>query len=153
MPVVVRPCAYADIESAPEFPALLDAYSRESSIDQEWTAQPQRDIYLGMEAVGVMHAFGAYQGDALIGFASILVTVLPHFGRLTAVTESFFVMPESRDTGAGMKLLRAMEHRAAELGADGLLASAPIGGQLDKVLHGLSAYRPTNRVHFRRLKP
>ena len=151
MPVVVRPCTYTDVESAPAFEAMLDEYGDESSVDPTWRPVPQGDTYRALEANGALHILGAYHGDEMVGFLSILVTVLPHFGRVTAVTESFFVTHAARKTGVGMQLLHEAEALAYKLGAEGLLVSTPAGGALDRVMACSDSYRLSNRVYFRRL--
>jgi len=151
MPVTVRPCTYSDVESAPAFEAMLDEYGDESSVDPAWRPVPQGDTYRALEANGVLHVLGAYLDDEMVGFLSILVTVLPHFGRVAAVTESFFVTPAARKTGAGLHLLREAEALALGRGAEGLLVSTPAGGALDRVMGHLYSYRLTNRVYFRGL--
>jgi len=61
------------------------------------------------------------------------------------VAESFYVAKASQKTGAGMRLLRAAEKKARELGAPGLLVSTPFGGRLFVVLPRLN-YAETNRI-------
>ena len=65
-----------------------------------------------------------------------------------AITESFFVAKVHRDSGAGLKLLRAAEQKARALGSPGLLVSAPFGGTLVQVLPR-AGYTETNRVFFK----
>lgn len=151
MPVVVRPCTYADIENAPAFEAMLAAYGDESSVSASWRPVPQGDTYRALEANGLLHVLGAYQDDVMVGFLTVLTTTLPHFGRRAAVTESFFVSPAHRKSGAGLALLRAAERLATELNTDGLLVSTPAGGQLDAVMDRLDGYRLSNRVYFKEL--
>ncbi|CAB4122020.1 acetyltransferase domain containing protein [uncultured Caudovirales phage] len=133
----------------PAMGLLLAEYAQESSIEGLGAVSPQFDAYLQMEAAGFLHAIGARVDGDLVGFVLVLVVRNPHYGRVIATTESFFVALHSRSTGAGMGLLRAAERLAAETGAIGLLVSAPIGGQLAKVLEAKGSYRETNRVFFR----
>ena len=72
--------------------------------------------------------------DRLVGFVTVLVTMLPKYTSLVASTESFFVSQPYRKTLAGIKLLRAAENEAIESGAFGMLVSAPHDGPLSKVL-------------------
>ena len=69
---------------------------------------------------------------------------------MVATTESFFVDPDKRQSGAGIKLLRIAEAVAKDLGAVGLLVSAPFGGKLADVMEKVG-YTETNRVFFRGL--
>jgi GNAT superfamily N-acetyltransferase len=102
-----------------------------------------------MESAGFLKIFGAFDPE-LIGFASLLLTVLPHYGKKVATVESLFVMPEYRTIGAGTELLRFIECFAANEGCTAILYSAPSGGKLAKLLE-LKDYRRTNEVFCRPL--
>lgn len=151
MSVTVRLCTYSDVEAAPAFGVMLDEYGEEASVSASWRPNPQGDTYRALEDAGALHVLGAYEGDVLVGFLSIITSVLPHFGIKTSVTESFFVTPAARKTGAGLRLLHEAEALARKLGARGLLVSAPVGGVLDHVMACSDTYRPSNRVYFREL--
>lgn len=148
--VEIRPCTVSDIEQAPRLDALLAAYGVESHIPELGDPEPCFATYRAMEATGALQVIGAFAPD-LVGAVILLVYGLPHYaGRKVGTLESFFVLPDERQSGAGMKLLHAAETRAAELGATGLLVSAPLGGRLDSILPR-SGYRPSNRVYVRSL--
>lgn len=146
----IRSVTFDDLEADPSFGYLLSAYAEECQISGLPPAQHQPDLYRAMEQTGALHFLGAYERLELIGFAAFLVTILPHYGKPVATTESLFVAPEFRSTGAGIKLIRTMEREAVALGAIGLLISAPTGGQLEQVMPGLR-YRHTNQVFFKAL--
>ncbi|MBS0323588.1 MAG: GNAT family N-acetyltransferase [Proteobacteria bacterium] len=149
--VTVRPCLYAELEGQPNFVELVAEYARESSIVELPEHKPHSEMYRAMEHVGVMQVLCAFQGDVVVGFAILLVTVLPHYSVPAATMESLFVGAAYRHSGAGFKLLRAAEEVARAKGAVGLLVSAPKGGQLAEVLTRMRSYRETNRVFFRGL--
>ncbi|GAC1451728.1 MAG: GNAT family N-acetyltransferase [Desulfuromonadaceae bacterium] len=150
--VVIRDCRVADILH-PDNARLIDAYSVESSIAGMPPASAQLPTYIQLESAGALHCLGAYDGDSMVGFASILISVLPHYGVATAIMESLFVSSECRKTGAGTKLLRAAEGYAVSRGACGLLVSAPTGGSLVKMmLHPRSGFCHTNQVFFKGLE-
>lgn len=141
----------AEVEASPMLPALLAAYAEESRIPEIGTPEANFASYRAMEAAGSLRIVGAF-APGLVGFAVLLVYGLPHYtGRMVGSLESFFVSPEDRRRGTGMKLLHAAEDLAAELGATALLVGAPIGGRLDRVLEHTVGYRPTNRVFTRSL--
>lgn len=148
--VAVTHTTLAEIEASQELDALLAEYAAESANDEIGAAAPQIDIYRGMEAAGLLHAFSARMDGKLIGFLFLLVPTLPHFGKMVGVAESYFVAAEYRKTGAGSLLRLAAEQMARERGAVGILLSAPIGGQLEKVAPHVG-YRETSRVFFKRL--
>lgn len=150
MNAIIRPCAVSDIEQAPRLAELLAAYGEESHIPELGDPEPCFATYRAMEAAGAVRVIGSFAPD-MVGFVILLVYGLPHYaGRRVGTLESFFVLPEARQSGAGMKLLHAAEVLAAEMGATGLLVSAPLDGRLDAILPR-SGYRPTNRIYVRSL--
>lgn len=107
------------------------------------------DQYKAMEAAGAIYPMGAYLGTALIGIIFILSPDLPHYkGTRLAVTESYFVGNAYRKSGAGLKLLRAAETYAKEIGCAGILVSSPFDGDLAQILPRIG-YRETNVVFFK----
>lgn len=149
-PIIIRRCTVADMADAPNIADLLAEYGAESAIEELGPPAAQLDTYRQMEAVGALHLLGAFDGDALVGFLVMIVSVLPHYGACIASTESFFVARAARKSGAGLKLLHEAEQLAKSLGAAGFFVSAPMSSRLEKILPGVG-YRETNRVFFRRL--
>lgn len=138
------------LEQAPNLQALLDEYAEESGLAELGAASPCFDIYSEMERVGAARVIGAYVGFELVGFLVLLISVVPHFGKRIASTESFFVAKAARATGAGLRLLHAAECMARDEEAIGLFVSSPVDGVLAQVLPS-TGYRETNRLFFRDL--
>lgn len=146
--VIIRPCTVAEVEQSGATHELLESYGIESNISEFGEVEACFETYQAMEASGALHVLGVFAPD-LVGLASLLVYGLPHYkGRRICAMESFFVAPHMRKGGAGIKLLRAAEARALELGATALMVSAPVGGRLASVLPR-SGYRETNRVFLK----
>ena len=146
----VEPGTIPGLWASPGFHDLLEQYAEESSIDGMPRPAARLETYAAMEQAGILHVFDARLDGRLVGFITVLAVSLPHYGVTTAVSESFFVAPEHRATGAGLRLLKAGEDKAREVGAPGLLVSAPYGGALAEVLPR-RGYRETNRVFFKRV--
>ena len=147
---MISPSTVESIMGAPEFPALVAEYAAESAIDGLPAPDARMSAYLHLEALGMFHAFAAFDGSTLTGFISFLLPVLPHYGVGIAVSESFFVAREHRKSGDGLRLLRAAEIKARELGSPGLLVSAPFAGRLFELLPRCG-YVETSRVFFKGL--
>lgn len=148
MPITIRRCTVAEVEQSGALPDLLAAYGEESSIHELGQVDACFATYRQMEAVGALHIIGAF-GPGLVGLASMLAYGLPHYaGRKACAMESFYVAPEARRGGTGIKLLRAAEALALELGSSVLMISAPLGGRLASVLPR-TGYRETSRVFMR----
>lgn len=149
--VCVKSCTADEILGADNLPELLAEYGAESSIAGIGSPDFQPDMYRMLESTGSLVPIGAFVDGRLIGFVSMITSVLPHYGQCVAVVESFFVAAAERDTGVGLKLLHEAERIAAQRCAVGILVSAPLGGRLAEVLERHKPYTETNRVFFRRL--
>ena len=150
MSAIVRPCSVAEVERNANFPVLAREYAAESAIAGLPAPVEKIASYRLIEQSGCFRCYGAFLGEALIGFLAVLTPVIPHYGIAVAVCESFFVGQAHRKSGAGIRLLRAAERHAREAGSPGLLVSAPYGGRLARVLPHLG-YRETNRVFFKEI--
>lgn len=150
--IQIQDCTIADIERAAMCSTLLDDYAAESAISEFGPAAPRWEMYAALEKAGILHAIAVYMGDVMVGFATIIVNVVPHFGEVAATTESFYVTESARSTGAGLKLLKAAEDKAKALGALVFFVSSPVGSKLEQVMDKLKPYRNTNRVWMRGLQ-
>jgi GNAT superfamily N-acetyltransferase len=138
----------AELETSPNFAELLAEYGEECAIDGIGMPDPQFETYRQLEQAGIVHLLGAWDRDELVGFLILVVTVLPHYGKKVACTESFFVSKSVRTKGFGLHLLIDAECLAKRLEAVGLLVSAPSGGVFDQML-GQFGYKQTNNIYFR----
>ena len=150
--IVIRPVSYADILGAPNAAVLFAAYGIECSIPEIGEIDPQAALYSQMEQSGMFQAFGAFKGDELVGFAAVLVYVLPHYGRKIAAVESIFVAPEHRSKGTGNRLMNAIEEYAKSKGSVAILYSARAASTFERLLSLLSPYQRTNAVFIRSLR-
>lgn len=139
----IRPISYVAVLDSP---ALLAEYSAECSILEIGTPNPRRETYARMEAGGLMHSFGVFDGKELVGFAAILVFVLPHYGKQIANVESLFLLKSHRRGFEGTRFLRYIEAWAAEKKCEGVLYNARAGTRLEKLLLSIKRYQRTNSV-------
>lgn len=149
-PVSVRQCTISEIQNAPNIDALTEEYVDESHSFELPTPSAQWDQYKNMESIGLLSAISAFIGNELIGFVTVIISVLPHHGKTIAVTESIFVTKAHRKSGAGLALIRAAESLAKEKGSPCLMVSAPHGGLLEKVMPRIG-YRHCTSAFVRQL--
>jgi GNAT superfamily N-acetyltransferase len=147
----VAPCRVADLEAAPDFPALADEYAAETHLDGMPPPNARWPQYHALEDAGLLTAFAAKEGEALLGFITVLAAPLPRYAEPVAMCESFFVARAYRRTGAGLRLLRAAERKAKEIGSRGLIVNAPYAGRLFEVLPRLG-YGEAARIFFKRVQ-
>lgn len=108
----------------------------------------QWDRYKAMESAGIISILGAFFDSKLIGFVSTIGHVSLHYGARLTLTESFFVAKQYRRSGAGVKLLRAVEQLARDNGSAGLMVTAPHNKELSRVL-SVVGYHHTHQVFFK----
>jgi hypothetical protein len=107
--------------------------------------------YQTMERDGTVQAIGAFQDGMVIGFITVLTPGTPRLGTPVAAADGLFVGRQYRDTGAGLKLLKAAENYAAEIGSPVLLCGSLRDGPLSKILPRLG-YVETNVVYSKELR-
>lgn len=149
--MIIKPVGYAEILDAPNAQELFRAYSDECSIPEIGTPKPQAKTYEMLEASGALHTFGLYDDETLVGFAAVLISVLPHYGQKVATLESIFIAPDHRSKDAGKTLMLCVEQFADVQGCAAILYTAPAGSRLETLLSHSSDYRHTNTVFCRRL--
>jgi GNAT superfamily N-acetyltransferase len=145
---LIRAVSYAEILAHPD---LIAEYAAECSIPEIGQVNPQAEMYAAMEHSGMMQAFGAFHAEQLVGFATILKYVIPHYNCKAATVESLFVAKEFRGTSAGISLMKAIEKHAKESDCQVISYSAPTGSQLEKLLTRLRLYKRTNSIFLRKL--
>jgi GNAT superfamily N-acetyltransferase len=147
-----RPVRYIDILDAIGADDLLTEYAAECSIPEIGETCPQREIYDRMESSGLMHSFGVFDCDRLVGFATLLVFVLPHYGKKIANVESLFLAKPYRHGGTGRWLLGAIESIAAQMGCTAVLYNARRESRFERFLNAMpELYLRTNSVFLRAL--
>lgn len=143
--------SHREILEAPNAAELFREYAAECSLPEIGEISPQPGMYEALERSGGMQAFGAYEGGTLIGFATLLIYVVPHYGRKIASPESMFLARAERHSGRGAELMGFLERHAKEKGCEAILYSAAAGSRLEKLLSRLRAYRRCNSVFARKL--
>lgn len=93
------------------------------------------DNYLPMESAGILTIWCAMYEGVVVGFASCIISKIPHYGVKIAIAESVFVRESVRRLGLGIRFLKAIELHALNMGVPAVFASCPIGSEYEKVLH------------------
>lgn len=148
---VIRPIHYSDVLGAPNAHELIAEYAAECSIPAIGGINPQPQIYKALEEAGIFQVFGAYAGEKLVGFASVLTSTLPHYGKKVATMESLFASKDHRSGGLGTLLLSHVENYAQASGCPAIFYSALIGSRLEKLLSLRSSCIRASAMFYRRL--
>jgi GNAT superfamily N-acetyltransferase len=149
--LTIRPVSYSDVLDDPRAVSLLSGYADECAIPLIGQPTPSAPMYAALESSHALQCFGAYDGDDLIGFASVLTTIYPHYSKKVATIESLYVGKNQRGSGAGRALMQAVENYAADHECVAILYSAPACGDFSQLLARDSHYKRTNSVYCRSL--
>ena len=145
--VEIRLVKSAEIFGAPNAEQLIEEYGRECLVPID----PQVELYARMEDAGLLQCVGVYNSQGLVGFASILIALMPHNGVQVGTVESVFVTERAR-RGMGLALLSAIEGYAKAAGCVTLLYSVRIGSELEFVLGCRKECRRTHTTFTRDLQ-
>jgi len=137
---MVRQVSTADILASPYAAELLKDYAAECSIPLIGQINPQPEIYAALEQAGVLTGFGFYEGKRLVGFGTVLTTILPHYGKKVATVESIYAKRGGKD------LMEAIEAYARGVGCVAIFYSAPAGGRLEDLLLLKKNFSHTNTI-------
>lgn len=80
------------------------------------TFQPSGDIYRALADGTEGFAYAVYDGDKVVGAASVFVAPHQHNGELTAQNDTIFVLPEYRNTAVSGRLFVLCEREARRRG-------------------------------------
>jgi GNAT superfamily N-acetyltransferase len=149
---MIKPISHRELSKSPEYPALVAEYAAECSIPEIGVPCPQDEMYAAMESAGGLRMFAIYEGANIVGFISLLMYVLPHYGQKVCTTESIFLAAAHRHMGMGAKMLNFIESFAKEQGCKVVLYTAPTGSRFARLLSlNRRRYRRTNSVFCRSL--
>jgi GNAT superfamily N-acetyltransferase len=127
---------------------ILAEYAKDCLVDGY---EPQEKIYEAMDKAGMLYCMGAYIEGELVGFASLVVSIMPHNGKKIAAIESIFALPEYRKYGIGFHLVRAARDEAKKLGCEWIVYLPRIGSAFDKILENMDSCIKTHVQYTERL--
>lgn len=148
--MTIKKCTFDEIINHPNFETLASEYENEAKSTFMPPVKLTVDLYRNMEKLGILDVFGVFDEETLIGFAFILFTIIPHYSLKFTISDSLFIAKTHRKTGAGLKLIKAIEEDAKIDISPGILISAPSSGPLAELLPNIG-YTEINRIFFKRM--
>lgn len=95
---------------------------------------PVADVYAALEQVGNVVAFGAFDGDELIGYSVAILGPHLHYGFTYAHHDLLYVRPDHRRGSLGLRLMRMTEEAAKARGARFVVWHVKPGSTLESIL-------------------
>lgn len=123
----------ADLHAKPGFQSMIDEYAK-LAIKSLPVPLFQKENYLPLEKAGLLTVWCCMYGGMVVGFASCLISRIPHYGISIAIAESLFVRECVRANGDGIRFIDAIERHAATNGALAVFFSCPVGSEFKTVL-------------------
>lgn len=125
--------------------SLLKAYEEECANPLLGPTNPDRGMYEAMAKTGILACFGCFESDRMVGFATVLITVYPHYSKKVATVESLYAVR------GGSALKSTIKQFAKMSGCTEILYSAPIGGRFEKLLQASKSCVRTSSIFGERL--
>lgn len=133
------------------FNELCKNYELESKVSTiSISINPNRDIYKHLEDSGVLDCIGCYYKDKLVGFMTIITSIVKHYSATSTVIESQFVLKEYRKYGAWNNMMKLAEQIAKDKGSFVIVMTSAIGTRFEKVANR-SGYTATNIMYTKGL--
>ena len=123
-------------------PELYDEIERlgalhKDEVEAEVTALPvaiNRDLYDALHDAGALVCVGAFDGEALVGYAIALLSPNFHYRMTTAAHDVLFLHRDYRKPRLALRLIDAVEAECKARGAQLMVWHAPIGGAFERIL-------------------
>lgn len=96
--------------------------------------KPIVEAYAALEASGGISAFGAFDGENMVGYVVCIVARHHHYGFAFAQHDVLFVSHAYRSSGLGLRLIRRAEEDARERGARMMVWHAKPGSALERIM-------------------
>lgn len=134
------------------FPNLVEEYVKECLTEGLLDPCIKFETYKKLEETSNYKVFVAIKEGKLIGFITVLSSVLAHHDRVFSLIESWFVAKEYRKTGAGIRLLIRVEKYAKTIRSFATIVNAPLYGDLIKTMDKHREYKGIYKVFLKVLK-
>ena len=130
--------------------SLLREYSDESRGALVPVVKTDIVLYKTLEDLGILDLIVVYDDEVIVGFISLMTTVMPHYSEKASTVESIFVLKEHRKFGTGKILVNKAESIAKSKSAKVMFMSAPKDGVLSKVV-GTYGFTETNTTYTKKI--
>lgn len=111
-----------------ELKPILPIHYKELALDQdEIPLDPNYDLYLHMEQMGILHICTARKDGELLGYFITNVMPHPHYkSTIFAKVDIYYIHPDHRGNGVGSKLFAFHEQEMKRLGVQKIVNSCKL---------------------------
>ena len=135
-----------------ELKVLLPLHYAEVAEDQDRIPlDPDWGEYMNMHCSGILHIFTAREGKELVGYhVNIVKKGLHYKSNLFAMTDIFYLKPELRGVGAGLKMFVFVHEELKKMGVEKIFTGYKVKHDLSKLFDGLG-YRLSDKFYTKLL--
>ncbi len=151
MGITIQPCTSGQIIDHIDDLAVGHWQETESGFSDR-KPEPSRELYDMLEQSGALIAFGAYDGDRMVGYVSAMLYRHPHYPMTVAQHDTLYLLPEYRQGSAALRMMRAVEVSAAERGAERMMWHAKLDSQFSHILMA-KGYHTEETIFSKELTP
>ena len=135
-----------DSEEAPELFKLYSDEAQSSTVSTPFN--PNYEMYLQLEDMGILDACIILTEDnKIVGFATMLTTVMPHYSATASTIESIFIMKEYRGNNNFKNLLNRLIDTAKTKNSVNLFVSTPVVSSADKVMGRTKGFSKISHIY------
>lgn len=128
-----RDVVWSDLKGTADFDEWVKEYAEETTDSHIPVSGLQAEFYDEKDAEGVLFPVCAYDGGKVVGVAGLVVSRSGHYPFPIVSLDTFYLRKAWRQGSAGLRFIRALKKRAAELGAPGFVVTAHPGSAWDKL--------------------
>ena len=129
---MIKKVTVEELYASPGFEDMIAEYAK-LAIKKLPAPRFARKITCHWKLLACFTAWVYMYGGLAAGFASCLISSIPHYGIRIAIAESLFAREGVRGKGIGLQLIAAVERHAASQGAMAVFMSCPIGSEFERV--------------------
>lgn len=112
--------------------------------------EPNRDIYTALADAGALIIMTVTDGEALVGYASAVISPHPHYDMLVAQHDTLYLAPAYRLGSLGLRLMSAIEREAVARGAERMMWHAKPGSTFARLVERMG-YAPEETIYHKEL--
>jgi len=149
--MIVKKIVVKDIFDSSLFDNMKDEYEDESKVSTIGiSSNPQLNVYQALEKNGSLACIGAYDNDVLVGFMTVITSVVLHYSQLSTTIESQFILRKYRGGGTWKKMMNLAEEIAKDRGSFMLVMTSAIGTDFE-IVANRSGFNATNIMYTKNL--
>ncbi len=137
----VRKLTFSEIIQFKNLGTLIKEYATENITGKIYGSKINTKIYTQLEDLGVLDIYGGFENGVFAGFLITVTSEMQHYSKQFTTVESLFVAKKYRNSHLGISLIKNIQKIAEERHSAGILLSAPLSSNLEKIIERMGYMR------------